>query len=96
MAVKKAKHLTGSEEDLMEMFWERNEPLTSEWELCTYHAALAVEERHDKGMRNGAVRHAVRKAVYPCGHQRTVCGQACDVQRNRGQFHCGGDGGNGQ
>ena len=27
MAVKRAKHLTGSEEDLMEMFWERNEPL---------------------------------------------------------------------
>lgn len=29
MAAKKAKHLTGSEEDLMEMFWESGEPLTS-------------------------------------------------------------------
>lgn len=29
MIVKKSKHLTNSEEDLMEIFWERNEPLTS-------------------------------------------------------------------
>lgn len=29
MMVKKPKHLTNSEEDLMEIFWERNEPLTS-------------------------------------------------------------------
>jgi len=27
--VKKPKHLTNSEEDLMEIFWERKEPLTS-------------------------------------------------------------------
>lgn len=29
MISKKAKYLTNSEEDLMEMFWERKEPLTS-------------------------------------------------------------------
>jgi predicted transcriptional regulator len=29
MMVKKPKHLTNSEEDLMEIFWERKEPLTS-------------------------------------------------------------------
>ena len=29
MMFKKPKHLTNSEEDLMEIFWERKEPLTS-------------------------------------------------------------------
>lgn len=29
MMSKKAKHLTNSEEDLMEIFWEKKEPLTS-------------------------------------------------------------------
>ena len=29
MISKKAKHLTNSEEDLMEIFWEKKEPLTS-------------------------------------------------------------------
>ena len=29
MISKKAKHLTNSEEDLMELFWEKKEPLTS-------------------------------------------------------------------
>lgn len=29
MILKKEKHLTTSEEDLMELFWEKNEPLTS-------------------------------------------------------------------
>ena len=29
MISKKSKHLTNSEEDLMEIFWERKEPLTS-------------------------------------------------------------------
>ena len=29
MVSKKAKHLTNSEEDLMEIFWEKKEPLTS-------------------------------------------------------------------
>lgn len=29
MMIKKLNHLTNSEEDLMEIFWERKEPLTS-------------------------------------------------------------------
>ena len=61
--VKKPKHLTNSEEDLMEIFWERKEPLTS----------VEISEISADRSWNGNYVHMMLRSLLKKG-MITVCG----------------------
>ncbi len=63
MMVKKPKHLTNSEEDLMEIFWERKEPLTS----------VEISEISADRSWNGNYVHMMLRSLLKKG-MITVCG----------------------
>lgn len=63
MMVKKPKHLTNSEEDLMEIFWERKEPLTS----------VEISEISADQSWNGNYVHMMLRSLLKKG-MITVCG----------------------
>jgi Predicted transcriptional regulator len=63
MMFKKPKHLTNSEEDLMEIFWERKEPLTS----------VEISEISADRSWNGNYVHMMLRSLLKKG-MITVCG----------------------